>query len=333
MVGRGAEKPAFAEGARQVRDRGDARLLVRVARLYYSQGMRQPEIARTLGISQPSVSRLLQRAITEGVVRITIAEPPGVHADLEEELERRFGLRQAVVADAQDDGSILSAIGSAAAHYLESTLRHDDVIGVSSWSETLLAAVDSMRPTNAAAGCHIVQILGGLGNPMAETHATQLIRRLAQLLKGHAAFLPAPGVTASAATRSAYFEDPFVGEAFSLFDRLTVALVGIGALEPSRLLAASGNVFPRKELEALARLGAVGDICLRFFDREGHAISSELDNRTVAIRLDQLGRAPRTVALAGGAHKVQAIRGALRGQLINTLITDVHTARSLVEEK
>jgi DNA-binding transcriptional regulator LsrR (DeoR family) len=315
-----------------MRDRGDARLLVRVARMYYSQGKRQPEIARTLGISQPSVSRLLQRAIGEGVVRITVAEPPGVYAELEEALETRYNLLQAVVANAHDEVSTISAIGGAAASYLESTLRHDDVIGVSSWSETLLAAVDSMRPVTSASGCHIVQILGGLGNPMAETHATQLIRRLAELLKGRAAFLPAPGVTASAATKRAYFEDPFVGEAYSYFDRLTVSLVGIGALEPSRLLASSGNVFSSTELEALARVGAVGDICLRFFDAEGKAVSSALDDRTVAIELQQLRRTPRTVALAGGPHKVHAIRGALRGRLVNTLVTDVHTARALMEE-
>lgn len=313
-------------------DRDDARLLVRVARMYYGQGRRQPEIARTLGISQPSVSRLLRRAVSEGVVRITVTEPPGVHADLEEALERRYDLRQAVVADAEDEGQVLAAIGGAAAHYLESTLRADDVIGVSSWSETLLAAVDSMRPVTAAGGCRIVQILGGLGNPMAETHATQLIRRLAKLLRGHAVFLPAPGVASSETTKSAYLEDPFVAEAFSYFDHLTVSLVGIGAVEPSQLLAASGNVFSRTELEKLAQVGAVGDICLRFFDRHGSPVSSDLDGRTVAIQLAQLQQTPRTVALAGGRHKVEAIRGALRGGLVNTLITDVHTARALMEK-
>jgi DNA-binding transcriptional regulator LsrR (DeoR family) len=116
----------------------------------------------------------------------------------------------------------------------------------------------------------------------------------------------------------------------SLFAELTVALVGIGTLEPSRLLASSRNIFAAGEIDDLLALGAVGDVCLRFFDSTGRPVTSPLMERVVGIQLDQLARVPRSVAVAGGRRKHQAIRAALDGRLINVLITDRHTAEALL---
>jgi len=75
-------------------------------------------------------------------VYMPIATPGGVHPDLEERLEERYGLREAVVVDAPDDDdrSLMRELGAAAAHHLESTLKSGDIVGISSWSATLLAA-------------------------------------------------------------------------------------------------------------------------------------------------------------------------------------------------
>ena len=169
--------------------------MAKVARMYYSQGLRQTEITGRLNIHQSTVSRLLKRAEKEGIVRITLSVPSGTHPDLEERLQSRFGLREAIVVDSIDDEEqIVRDLGAAAAFYLETTLRATDVIGISSWSAALLAMVDAMHPSQRFAGAKVVQILGGVGNPGAEAHATHLTRRLAKLLSGQATLLPAPGV-------------------------------------------------------------------------------------------------------------------------------------------
>jgi DNA-binding transcriptional regulator LsrR (DeoR family) len=300
--------------------------------MYHEQGIRQPEIATQLDISQSMVSRLLRVAQQEGIVRTTVTVPRGVYPELEETLERRYGLKEAIVADAlADDGpDMLRDIGSAAALYLETTLRDGETIGISSWSETLLRMVASMQPQARTGGCRIVQILGGVGNPLAEVHAARLTERLAYLLKADAHLLAAPGITGSADSTGAFLNDPFVSRTTGLFDELSVALVGIGALHPSRLLDQSGNRFSEEELRTLASLGAAGDICLRFFDAAGVPVQSELDARVIGIRLEQLRRVPRCVGIAGGAAKLDAIRAALEGRWVNVLITDRFTAERLV---
>ena len=105
--------------------------------------------------------------------------------------------------------------------------------------------------------------------------------------------------------------------------------MGIGALTPSELLAASGNVFTERELAELRELGAVGDICLRYFDAGGAPVASALDARVIGIDLERLRRPKRAVALAGGPRKSAAILGALRGRFVNVLITDRFTAERL----
>jgi DNA-binding transcriptional regulator LsrR (DeoR family) len=311
----------------------DLRLMTRVARLYHEEGLNQTEVAHRLGLTQVAVSRLLKKAEESGIVRTTVVTPPGAFTDLEGLLEEKFGLNQAIVGDAARDSeeSVLSAVGSAAAQFLESTLKAGEVIGISSWSTSLLSMVDHMHPVRKAEKSLVVQMLGGVGNPSAEQHANRLAIRLARLVHGEARFLTAPGVVGSARAAQVLLEDRSVSETVALFEKLTLALVGVGALEPSALVASSGNSFSRVELEDLQKSGAVGDICFCFYDANGREVRGALEGRVIGIDLQSLRRVQRSVALCGGKKKFPAILGALRGKWINTLITDQYTAQRLVK--
>jgi DNA-binding transcriptional regulator LsrR (DeoR family) len=311
----------------------ELRLIAKVARLYYDRGVRQADIAQQLDLSQATVSRLLKRAEDERIVRITVSVPHGAYTELEEELQAGYRLKEAIVVDTvEDDEQILRDLGAAAAYYVETTLKQGEIIGISSWSSTLLAMVDAMHPLPRSSRAQVIQILGGVGNPAAEAHAAHLTRRMATLTRGDAFFLPAPGVAGSAETARVYFDDPYVRAAVDRFDQVTLALVGIGAVEPSKLLASSGNIFSAEELDLLRQHSAVGDICLRFFDRQGQPLLMPLDQRVIGMRLEQLQQVARSVGIAGGQRKLHAIRGALAGHWINVLITDRRTAEALVEE-
>jgi DNA-binding transcriptional regulator LsrR (DeoR family) len=310
----------------------ELRLIVKVARLYHEKGLGQADISAQLDLSQPTVSRLLKRAKDEQIVRTTLNVPTGFHPELEEAIEKVYRLKEAIVVDSEDDSQVLRDIGAAAAYYLDTTLKQDEFVGISSWSSTLLAMVEAMYPRARPSGARVIQILGGLGNPGAEKHAAHLTRRLAQLLGGTPYFLPAPGVVGSVGSKDALLNDPFVKEAMERFNQITLALVGIGDIQPSRLLADSGNVFSPDELHSLQVQGAVGDICLRFFDGEGSLTDTQLNQRVIGMDLDQLKRAERSVGVAGGKRKRTAILGALKGGWVNVLITDRSTAEWLVAQ-
>lgn len=314
-------------------DDDQLRLMTKVARLYHEQGLRQPQIATKLRISQPRVSRLLKEAVTRGIVRTVVVPQAGVHTELEDEIERRFGLDEAIVADAQGESDeVISALGAAAAVYLETSLQGGEYLGISSWSASLVATVDAMRPRPRPVAEELVQLIGGVGHPTVQFQATRLASRLAQLTGATPRYLPAPGLVGTQAARAALEADDFMTEVQQAWTKLTTVLVGIGSLEPSPLLQSSGNAIAQSDQDRLRDLGAVGDVCLRFFDRDGKPVHSDLDRRVLGIDAEQLRLVPRRVGVAGGTRKLTAIRAALRGGWINVLVTDLGIATRLVED-
>jgi len=310
----------------------ELRLIARVAQLYYQDRRKQSEISELLHISQATIYRLLKKAEQEGIVRITITAPRGTYPELETALRERYPLAEAIVADCFEDReeAILSAIGAAAGHYVETTLRDGEVIGISSWSASLLRMVDNIHPLKRIRAERVVQILGGIGNPSVQSHATQLTTRLAELTGATLQLLPAQGVVSSSAARLVMLGDSYVRATTDQFRRVTFALVGIGALQPSVMLANSGNTFTSNELHDLESRGAIGDVCLRFFDVDGAAVAGPLDERVIGMSFDELRRVPRVVAVAGGDRKATAIRACLLGGYVKVLITDRFTAAKLI---
>ena len=310
----------------------ELRLIARVAQMYHIEGKRQAEIAAILRISQATISRMLKRAVDEEIIRTTINPPQGTYSALQDALRAAFGLPEVIVVDCDQDqdAAIMARIGEAAAHFLETTLQADEIIGVSSWSETIQKMVDNIHPMRQGSATYVVQTLGGIGNPAVQTHATQLTTRLAKLTGAAPQLLPAPGVAPSSEAKSILSSDPYLRETTALFDRISLAIVGIGAIAPSTMLARSGNVFSAEELAELAKAGAVGDISLRFFNVAGEPVQTALNARVIGIDLAQLAKLDRVIGLAGGQAKTTAILGALRMGVLDVLITDQFTAERLL---
>jgi DNA-binding transcriptional regulator LsrR (DeoR family) len=307
------------------------RLLVKVARMYHERGMRQPEIAAQLSMSQARVSRLLKEAAERDVVRTVVVSPDGIHAELEDALVEQYGLRDAVVVDTEGAGTeVIPGLAAATATYLDATLKGGDIIGISSWSATLLEAVNVMRAKTAPVAEEVVQIVGGSGSPEVQLHATRLTGRLAELTGARPVFAPSAALVGSRELRDLLWKEPAVAAVVKAWSRLTMALVGIGTLDPSPLLLRSGNAIAPEDQRQLEALGAVGDVCTRYFDAEGRVVKADFDDHIIGISPDQLRAVDRRIGVAGGSSKIAAIRGAALGGWINVLVTDVEVARALV---
>lgn len=310
----------------------ELRFMTRVAQRYYVDGQRQSAIAKDLSISQATVSRMLKRAHDEAIVRISLTAPQGTFPELEAGLRNQYGLAEAIVVDCSEDrsGAVISRIGEAAAHFLETTLQPAEIIGISSWSQTIVKMIDNVHPMNQGKAKAVVQTLGGIGNPNVQKHATQVTTRLAQLTGAESIILQAPAVAASREAKVILLGEKFVREATEKFENITLAFIGIGAVEPSDMLAQSGNIFSETELKELSNRGAVAEMSQRFLDAEGKQVILPLNERVIGMSLEQLREVPRVVALAGGQAKTQAIDATLKSGVINILVTDKFTAERLV---
>ncbi len=303
-------------------------LMTKVADLYYLRDLTQQEIADRLGLSRPTVSRLLRRSRAAGIVRIEVIPPDGTHQALEQELEERFALREAIVIAGQSDSpaATRNALGRAAARYLERTLKSGAQIGVS-WGTTLRAVADHLRrrPLHPT----VVPLVGGLGQIAPGIHANDLAHAIAAAFEGQVHLLHAPAIVAHRGVRQALLKDAGIARALALARRVGVALVGIGALVPSSTLVQSGY-FSADDLVALRKRGAVGDICTRPFAINGAPVDGALDRRILAVGLRDLRGIPTVIAVAGGLAKADAIRGALNGRLVDVLVTDHLAARAIL---
>ncbi|MBX2836383.1 MAG: sugar-binding transcriptional regulator [Gammaproteobacteria bacterium] len=309
----------------------ELRFMTRVAQRYHVDGQRQSAIAKDLSMSQATVSRMLKRALEEGIVRISLNVPQGTYPDLEAGLRSKYEIAEAIVVDCSEDreAAVMSRIGEAAAHFLETTIQNNEVIGISSWSQTIVKMIDNVHPMTQGKAKSVVQTLGGIGNPNIQKHATQVTTRLAQLTGAESIILQAPAVAASREAKIILLGEKFVREATEQFENITLAFIGVGAVEPSDMLAQSGNIFSEPELKQLADRGAVAELSQRYINSEGGQVLTPLNERVIGMTLTQLNDVPRVVALAGGKSKTQAIDATLKSGVINILITDRFTAERL----
>ena len=123
-------------------------LLVRIAELYYQQGLSQQEISKMMGISRPTISRLLDEAKETGVVEIIVHSPITKHPQLSYALRTAFGLRDAIViAGEYDFDKALVRCAKCAVHFLKTVLDNNMSIGIS-WGRALEALCDVMEPSD-----------------------------------------------------------------------------------------------------------------------------------------------------------------------------------------
>jgi DNA-binding transcriptional regulator LsrR (DeoR family) len=307
-------------------------LMMKIAKLYYESGLTQDTISRQLRISRPTISRLMQDAIDQGIVKITITQDTEGYTDLERKLSEIYDLHEVIVADVkteQDASSVTKDLGITAANYFNRIVRDGDSIGLT-WGSTLSGMVDNIQSSQMK-NVTVIQMVGGLGEPDANSHATDLVRRVSSILGATVRLMPAPGIVKNIEVAKILRSDPYIASAIVAASKVDVAFIGIGALTRNALLVRNESIITWKEIEDLISKGAVGELGLHFYDKDGNFIHSNLEDRIIGVSLDEIKALERVVAIAGGTEKYEAIRGAIHGHLVNTLITDIYTANKLLE--
>ena len=301
----------------------DLETLVRASRLYYELGETQGRVAELLGVTRPQVSKLLKQARAEGIVEIRIHERTDVESPAAEELRTSFGLQAVHLAPSLAGPEDLTrrSVGRLAAQVLRTAVRDGSIVGIGDGA-SVSAAADVLADASSPVAATVVPLCGGywFAGPTREP-----FRRVAEALGATVHGLLAPGLVDDAVTKQALYAHAGVQSILALWDRLDVALFGIGA--PSWSEATLGGEVVR-DLESR---GAVGELLIAPFDLTGRFVGKELRRRVIAFDARELPRVPVTIGVGGGPSKVRPILGALRAGAVNTLVTDVRSAEAVVE--
>jgi len=305
------------------------RLMIQAAKLFYQDGLSMVEASELLGISRQKFSQLVKMAKETGVVQIKILDPEENRIlELEEALKNRFALKKVRVVEvfSDQDELIRKSVGEAGFRLLSELVKPGDKIGIA-YGRTLYQLVLFARPINCP-NLGVVQLMGGLSRISADVVATEIPRRLANILDAQVYYLMAPAFTKDQTTRDAILQDENVQA--TLREKIDIALVGIGNLSSEATLIRTETITQAEHQELLDKK-AVGDVCGIYFDVQGRIIDFPGNQRKIARSLEDLKKIPFVVGIAGGLDKTQAILGALRGGLVNALVVDKITAERLLK--
>jgi deoxyribonucleoside regulator len=308
------------EEAIAVSDRLD--LLARAASLYYEDELSQDEIARRIGMSRSTVSRLLQEARETGVVEIVVHFPWKTEPQLEAALAHRFGLHRVLVLSGrgQPYDQVVRGMGVLAARYLEAVMETGQVLSIS-WGQAVHSTVQALRPERTLP-ITVIQMVGAVGEGDPEIDGPEVARLLARACGGEYRHLHVPLIVADVHAHEVLIHEPRIRETLALARRADLALVGIGAPLPEYNSLLRAGYLNRADLEELRRRGAIGDVCARYYDDWGRELDVELNRRVVGIDLGSLQNIGQVIGVAGGIAKAEAILGALRAAYVDVLVTD-----------
>jgi DNA-binding transcriptional regulator LsrR (DeoR family) len=219
-------------------------------------------------------------------------------------------------------------LAAAASEWLAEQLEDELVIGLGLGRTVALMPETFSVPHPIA--CRFVTLEGVGVSPNAGFAAYDVTSRLAESAGGSAGIISAPTFVSTASMRSALMDEPAVRESLDVARAAGLMLQSVGSVTTDALLYRHGTLSA-DDLRRLQRSGAVGDALGHFFDADGSHVPWPTDDLHIGLTLDELKECPMSALVAGGEDKVVAIRAAIRGGFVNSLITDAATAEQLLD--
>ncbi|WP_141430766.1 sugar-binding transcriptional regulator [Bacillus sp. 03113] len=309
----------------------EKKLLIKIAQMYYEKDMTQNQIANELGIYRTTISRMLKKVREEGIVKITINYDSSDNFTIEQKLKERFGLKEAIVVPVgadQPSSMKLKAMGQACAGLLDRVVNDEDVIGFS-WGSSLAAVIEELQPSKKKDVMFVPMVGGPSGRLNSKYHVNTICYQAALKFHAHSLMIDVPAIVEKKSTRNDLLASPHIQEITGLWNKITVAVFGIGSLEIAGK-STWHTFYGDSVIEELEDGRVVGDICSRFFDENGVPVQTALTERTITINLNQIKKARYSIGVAESLEKVPGIIGALKGGYVNAFVTTEETANAIL---
>jgi deoxyribonucleoside regulator len=305
------------------------KLISKVARFYYIEGLTQQKIADKLNISRTKVSRYLNTARKEKIVEIKINPRVEDYSEIEYEIEKKFKIKEcSVVPSFENREEVLRMMADPLNDLLERILVNGSYLGIG-WGSSLKEVSDYID-VSGKSDIKVVPIIGGLGKIGTGIHTNSIAKNIADRLGSISYMIHSPAILDSREIREIVEKDSNTREIIELSDKIDTAIIGLSDIGPDSTLIKTGS-FSIEEFRYLGNLGVIGDVNLIFINKRGEHVPNKIDERIVRISPDRLKRVKNVIGVAFGRRKSQVVVGALKGGLINILFTDEETANHIVK--
>ena len=290
--------------------------------LYYEKNYTQNEIAGIMNLSRQTISKILNDAIKENIVEIKIHNPEITCNELEREICDRFNIKNVIVCgvSAADDRLCQLMTVKKAADYISSLLELGNKKIAISWGRTIQALVAEFPKLNTPNNI-VFPLFGATDQEQAYFMSNELAREFADKIGAKVKYAWFTYRPDNVNDCELFKKTSYYKKLYELWNNIDIAIVGIGS---KKILRIFGEIFGYTEKYT----SAIGDISTHFFDEDGNIL--ELYKNTLCAGSDALKNSKQTIAIACGEDKTNAIIGALRTKMIDTLITDEYTAKCII---
>lgn len=319
------------DGDTRNRDRNSSqeanRLRVRAAWMYHIEGMTQSDVAKKLGVNRIMITRLLAEAKKRGEVVIRIKSDLSEIVEVQQKLEAKFGLDQAIVAPFDDpEGDPTKVIAYAAGSFVSGIMKDNLTVGVG-WGRTLHSMLPYVQGRSLD-GVRVVSLLGGIAQAR-RFNPAEFAWQFAELFNAEGYLISAPAIVDSVETRHALLEHCGLDEILKMAETCDVILISCGGITSLTTSYRLGHV---SEVERLSMIeaGSIGDVLYNFLDKDGQPVDHPVNGRSISMSMDRLKRVPNKVLVSGGREKVDILRATLGSLKPGVFITDEQTAKQLV---
>lgn len=310
----------------------DFETMVQVAKMYYQKEMNQQDIAKTFGWSRSMVSMILSEAKESGIIEVRIHDLTSNDEELSGRLKQRFGLQDCIVVptNATSLPLLLKIVAGQAASFAAKELRNHSIVGMA-WGTTCQEFMSAFPENSNLVDVNVVPLIGGSARISLEYQLNEMVRMFAEKLKGIPSFIYAPSMGDTMEDKMLYMKSLYMQDIATRWKRMDTVIISVGA--PPEYYAGQLNLDPfelrEKFLENPQR--PVGDIHAHRITYGGQFLNLDYDNRLICAEEADLRNARKVICVAAGKHKALSIIGALRLNLIHSLITDAATARIVLE--
>lgn len=290
--------------------------------LYYEKKCTQNEIAQIMNLSRQTVSKLLGDAIKEKVVEIKIHNPEITCTELEQAICAEFKIKNAIVCGVSTADESLCRLMTVkkAADYILTLIENGNKKIALSWGRTIRMLISEFRNINTPDNT-VFPLFGATDQEQAYFLSNELARSFADKIGAKVKYAWFPYRPDCIDDCKLFKKTSYYKKLYDLWNDIDVAIVGIGN---SEIIRTFGKIFGYNE----KCTSAIGDISTHFFNADGKFV--ELYENTLCASKENLKNAKQTIAIACGEDKTEAIIGALRTQIVDTLITDEYTAKRIV---
>jgi DNA-binding transcriptional regulator LsrR (DeoR family) len=299
--------------------------------MYFKQGLSQKFIAKQLNVSCPTVSRMIRKIRELEIVEITIRRPETKNTyllELAKNVKSKLKLKEVMITSESSIALRRKNMGKICAEWLGSKLRERTILGVAA-GRSIASMIDFVEKVHYPT--EIVSLMGGINSVNYNIHSDMIVWNVSKKIGASPHIIHSPAILADKNDVVTMKKNPVVSQVLSLFDKIDLAIVGMGPLNTGDSLLLQSDLLSKDEIDFLKQKEYIGEMCGRFFNRKGRELEGAIAERTVAITLKQLRKIPLVCLMASGQEKVESVRIAARAGFFNVLITSEETAKTLLE--